>query len=193
MLRALALHVASLRPTNFVRGRLAKPADGAAPVAGRQGVEPRFSGPEPLVLPLNDLPTGRNGMRMLHGAKRVRQDGHSRRKSGFSIGEGSVSRARGAVDRLALSADSSPSSTAPPGHTHPRFRRLRGCEEIHSPFSAISLRASAPPRETGFFVRRFFAVLHRSTRPHAPAVPAAQNDAARRISTGWSRLVAQFS
>lgn len=30
------------------------------PLAGRQGLEPRFIGPEPIVLPLNDLPVGRN-------------------------------------------------------------------------------------------------------------------------------------
>ena len=29
-------------------------------LAGRQGFEPRSSGPEPPVLPLNDLPTGPN-------------------------------------------------------------------------------------------------------------------------------------
>src|SRR5256885_925753 len=34
---------------------------GAQPtcLAGRQGLEPRFTGPEPVVLPLNDLPVAR--------------------------------------------------------------------------------------------------------------------------------------
>src|SRR5688500_20307552 len=31
-------------------------AAGRAGLAGRQGLEPRFIGPEPIVLPLNDLP-----------------------------------------------------------------------------------------------------------------------------------------
>ncbi len=35
-------------------------------LAGRQGVEPRFTGPEPVVLPLNDLPASA-GRWMLHG------------------------------------------------------------------------------------------------------------------------------
>src|SRR5437588_11396708 len=49
---------------------LANRRRGPCPLAGRQGVEPRFAGPEPAVLPLNDLPArsaGRCGGReMLH-------------------------------------------------------------------------------------------------------------------------------
>src|SRR5947209_3440577 len=50
------------------------------PLAGRQGLEPRFIGPEPIVLPLNDLPTiaaKRAGRWMVHGQKPRRQRAHS--------------------------------------------------------------------------------------------------------------------
>ena len=50
-----ALGRVTLEPTR-PEGGLANKRSGASPLAGRQGVEPRLSGSEPLVLPLNDLP-----------------------------------------------------------------------------------------------------------------------------------------
>ena len=44
-------------------------------MAGRQGLEPRFTGPEPVVLPLNDLPVGR-GTRIIRDASRHGQPAH---------------------------------------------------------------------------------------------------------------------
>ena len=44
-----------------VRGRRRSAASAERRVAGRQGLEPRLTGPEPVVLPLNDLPVVRKG------------------------------------------------------------------------------------------------------------------------------------
>ena len=40
-----------------VRGRRPRPLDDGTIMAGGQGFEPWFAGPEPAVLPLNDPPT----------------------------------------------------------------------------------------------------------------------------------------
>ena len=53
-----------------VRGRRPGPLDDGTEMAGGQGFEPWFAGPEPAVLPLNDPPTTSYSLNLLFNVKK---------------------------------------------------------------------------------------------------------------------------
>ena len=53
-----------------MRGRRPRPLDDGTKMAGGQGLEPWFAGPEPAVLPLNDPPTTFYSLNLRYNVKK---------------------------------------------------------------------------------------------------------------------------